>query len=764
MSEIKYLLPSELIISNTNSRKNIIDKLIRFEKNGKVLFIFYDLKNQVIPEVITPNIFSNPAYLIYGNSINLNLLSPSISNFPTRYNKISYNTTSNYGPDGNAYKIISTPTDLEKVRQECNDTPSCTGFYRSGGMNSVYSLYNFNLENITPVKGPDLGTTFSKRINQIGAYAVKIFAYITIPISREYTFSVTNLDKIKLFLNSFLILNSVESKELSNTVFLSAGIYIVYIEKFALSNDNNLDISVTFTNNNIKTTVSLDTFNNLNYTPITNAIENRDNSILNFCNPNSNLFLSNNICETSLKNTNLLNDSVTNFCFNPLLNIDLSTKKINNNCHNILKKINTNINNNLQTSLNNKYKEWANTTINDSLTNFTNVDLALNEFIKDINPDHNTLFGNNKIASTNLIKYCENNIGDKFQADNNQNNLCNSLYSSTKFNIDKNIQSSIDNLKTQYCTKVINDKPRYETDAQCLPEYSKLLKDTIEKRCIQNGSFNYSDKWCTDISNTNINNKNSLYTNLTQIRTSDLKKNINTILVKEYENNKILDDNNFNYAINQYSTIPNSDKKITDELLNNKLLNYCENIEPNYPLNSKSQCKGIYDTYKNEKSIIDSRNKMRDSLCKNDQYILTNLPNDFKNNAFECKSNIFDTTNNLVKFAPTVNTYCSKNNNIISNECQTYYTDIENKILDSLYLIENNSKSTFDNNSKSTFDNTYINDYDKKIELSSFENLNYEDNNYIYLILLFIFIIVVIYASRSYFTFKYKYKKNKISN
>lgn len=935
MSRVTHLIPSDLVVNNTNTRNIITNRITQLEQNGKVLFIFYDLKSQTLPTTITSNTFSNPTYIIYGNAIKFNTMQRPIANFPTIYSVITYDTKRNYGPSGAPYKTVSRSNSAISI-SDCNNTASCTGFHAVGGMSSSYQFYNFNLDNQVDEDGPDLGVTYIKKFNNIGAYGVKIFAYITMPTSRQYRFFVNSSDKIKLFLNSFLVLNSIESNNLTNTIFLSAGTYLVYIEKVALSNDNDLNILVEFSNNNILNSVPFDTFNLQNYTPITNAINTRDNATIEFCKPNTNLFLSNNICSTSLQNNNLLNNSVNGFCFNPSLNVDNTTKKLTENCRNIvtnndtkfntnlkntlrnnykswanktvtdnkinenqdplleymqlmnpspddfsfnsnisttcennlknidydvtnpsntntsnsnnlckqiynrsyignqkiavdnsiqqiknnfcdptqtianlndsrciteyttknnlsnrignycfpnnvIKKVNNlydtscksihnlqNLNTDIRNNLNTKYNDWARNTINNANTDYSNEDITLNEFIKDRNPNRQTLFGavNNvpTLASTRLTNYCETQIGDKFQADSNQNNLCNSLYSSPTFNTDSNIKSSVDKLKTNYCTKVIDGKPRYETDLQCITEYPNLLKNTIENRCIQNGSFNYSDKWCTNLSNNNINNKVAPYNNMTKSRTDYLQKEINSIIVQDYKDGKILNDNNYNFAINQYSTIPKSDKKLSDELLNKKLFDYCENMEPNYPINPQSQCKGIYETYNMEKDIITSRNIMRDQLCQKDENILSDDPDNLSKNIFNCKTTIFDTTNNLDKFAPVVNLYCTKNNNISSTECQTYYQDIENKILDSLNLKVNTS-SAFTNNNNSDD----ITDYDNKIELSSFQNcsiddsISYEEDNYdfLYLLLLLLLIMVIVYFVTS--CFKYN-KKNKQSD
>lgn len=910
-----FLLPNDLIVSTTNTKNIIYNKILELEKNGRVLFIFYDLNMSSIPTTITSNTFTRPSYIIYGNTINLNTLRRPISNFPTLFNSISYDTRRNYAPSGAPYKTITGST-MSASRTDCTNTNTCTGFYESGGMNTSYSFYNFSLDNITNIDAPETGIVHIKRNTRIGAYGVKIFAYITIPQSSQYRFFVTINDRIRLFINSFLILNSIETNTLSNSVYLSAGTYLIYIEKVAMSTDNDLNISVEHTPQTTKVISPIDSFIIHNYTLINNAINSRDNAIKNYCKGTSNLFLSNSICSNSLEKTDLLNNSVDTYCFEPTINLNLNTKKLNDNCKNIITSTDTKFNNNLKIQLKNNYKKWANkvvtdnqinnnyeplleyidllnpnetdfpfvdnikntcetnlknkefdiinqntdllckkiynriyssanqqninksiqqiknnfcdpnqaiqnindnkcltefkskddlsnalgqycfpngnsirssnglfdnnckqiyelpdlhvntkanlsqlynnwakTTINTASTNnkFNEQDSILNEYVISQKPSATNLF----IDSNNITNYCQTQIGDKFQADNNQNNLCNTLYSSPIYNNDTNIKKSIDNIKNNYCNKIIDSKVRYETDVNCKPEYSNLLKDTIKNRCIKNGTFQYSDNWCTNLSNDNINNINEPYISMSKSRTNDLQKEINTVLVKNYENNKILNNNNYDYALNYYSTIPDSNKKISDELLNQKLFDYCENIEPNFANDANSQCKGIYDKYKDNISVKTSKNKIQNRLCQLPNNISTENPDDGNSNAYNCKSTIFDTDNNLDKYASVVNSYCEKDNNITTEECQSYYNNIEEKILNSLNL-KIKPVSQFVNNTED------INNYEDKIELSGFNNgdiiqeyssevenlkLMSNDDNYdiINLFLLLIFFIIITY-------------------
>ena len=158
-------------------------------------------------------------------------------------------------------------------------------------------------------------------------------------------------------------------------------------------------------------------------------------------------------------------------------------------------------------------------------------------------------------------------------------------------------------------------------------------------------------------------------------------------------------------------------------LLTTQLFQYCENKEPNYPTDTTSQCKGIYDTYKTNGAVSTSRNRMRDELCKLNTNITTDNDDANANNTFKCKTTVFDTTNNLDKFAPTVNAYCNTGTNIAtSNECKDYYTNIENKILEALNLKINSAPVSAFSNKFYHINSDMVEDYDKKLELSNFQN------------------------------------------
>lgn len=441
-------------------------------------------------------------------------------------------------------------------------------------------------------------------------------------------------------------------------------------------------------------------------------------------------------CVYEYKNKPDLKDSISSYCFIPNnaggtdIKKNSLDKKYDTNCRNIHRT--PDLNSTIKTELDTKYQNWATNIITNSANTddtFATHDAALNEYIVDKGVTSSSqVFGTNNTVTPALINYCEKQISptnNKFMADNNTNTLCNTIYNHNSLKTLPNIQNSINKLKTNYCTvKDANGKYRYElNDPQCNPELTGLLSQTVLDRCNPNNSFNNSDSWCVSQSDDNINNNNSPYSNMRTSRINALKSEASSLEVKDYLNKKILNDANYKFATGSYSRITDSNiKKLSDTLLTNQLFQYCENKEPEYPSDSTSQCKGIYDLYKTNSAVIDSRNKIRDQLCKLPKNITTDIVDDYTNNAYKCKTTVFNTSNNIDKFGPTVNDYCNTGDNIAtSDNCKAYYNDIENKILNSLnYQISDAPKSSFSNKFYQT--NDLVEDYNKKFELSTFEN------------------------------------------
>ena len=455
------------------------------------------------------------------------------------------------------------------------------------------------------------------------------------------------------------------------------------------------------------------TYSTPNKTKLDKSIQQIKN---NYCDPNKTINnINTNNCITEYTTKNNLASQINNYCFpNNSVKLNPTTNTYDSTCKTIhnLNNLNTTIKSTLDTS----YDNWANKTINNTTTNFSTVDMALNEYLKQRTPTKTSLF--TTPASSTLINYCETKIGDKFSADSAGNTLCDRLYTNNDYKTDANISSSINKIQNKYCNVIVDGKVRYETDPNCINLHTTLLSDTIKTRCIPNGKFQTTDTWCKNISDSNLDSSKSPYLDIINARTSNLKTEISNLdPSKPASNGQFLTPDSYQYAIGTYTKLKN--KKLSDELLTSKLFNYCENNETNYPTIPNSQCKGIYDLYKDTNANINnSRTKMQNILCQKPENILTDNIDDNTTNIYKCKSTIFDTTKNIDVFAPIVNTYCGTTNKITSDECQNYYKDIENKILNTLNLqILPPTTSSFSNK-----ENSFIDDYSKKIELSGFEN------------------------------------------
>ncbi len=612
--------------------------------------------------------------------------------------------------------------------------------------------------------------------------SVKLFFYITINTASTYTFQFKSAKGSILFVvNGITIVFTSET--FTRDVTLTNGTFLVYIERYhngGLDVPNTyrtLEINIKQKNEANTSYKNIDSYITTNYTPITNANTTYTNATTRFCKPDTNLYTLDTVCSDALKNSSILNATVNNDCFNPIFKKG-TDGLLNEKCASVVNNTDTTYNTDLKNTLQTSYNTWANKVVADK--DWTdNID-ALNQYITNRKPTQNVFPFN-----SNIKDYCESNLTDEFDAKTQTyNNFCNTIYNRTYTGSQKTlVDNSINAIKTNYCTKVVDGKSRYETDQLCAPLQTSLLKDSIEQRCIKNGNFQYNDKWCKDTSDTNINNTSAPFVTMTNTRNTNLKTNITATTIKEYENNKFLTDDNYNYAIGLYPSV--TTKNINDDLLNNKLFDYCENIEPNYPTNSNSQCKGIYDIYKDNIAIKDSRNKMRDLLCIKDNNILTDNADDNTTNIYKCKTVAFD-TKNVTRFAPAVNKFCDTDNNINTPECRSYYDTLEQKVAESLNLssassFENkissftnplfdstkfrenapsvNAYCATDSNMNTTDCRTYYTNIEGKIAdsmrsaaTSSFENKSNFENNYcvsdsdntLFIVLLFIFLIVFV--------------------
>jgi hypothetical protein len=532
------------------------------------------------------------------------------------------------------------------------------------------------------------------------SFAIKIYSYIDIPSDGLYNFT-NQSGLVNLLLNGF---NILDSNNKTNDVFLKKGTYLLYIEA-ASSNTINLTLNL-----KTSTITSIDSFisKTNSYKLLTSVTNKRDNSIITFCDSITNLFTSGNVCNDSLISNTLLNNKVQTACFNRGNNQDSLFTEIkdgktlfNSNCKKIIND--STINKTISDKAKENYNKWANLVVKNN--NITSNQDRLEEYLNIIQPNEETF-----TLQNNIISYCETNSKDSYNIPTNDT-LCNTIYNRS-YNIQGNkdiITTSLNKIKTNYCTgNDANGKPRYENDPLCTKDITTLLNDTIKTRC----TTNLNDQWCNTISNDNITSNADPFKTITEKRNESIKNQITSSTIDQTK--PLLDDNTYNYAIGKYNE--SSSKKLSEELLNQKLYDYCESKETNYPTIQNSQCKGIYTKFESDKGIQDSKKRMQESLCKLQDNILTSNPNDGNTNAYLCKDTIFNTNGeNLAKFADTVTTHCTSNIN--SEECKTYYKDIEDKILQKYIGIPSTVVSKFSNKNEDTMMHEYQN-----VVLESYEN------------------------------------------
>jgi hypothetical protein len=733
---------------NNNNKQDIINIIKNLEKENtsKVLFIGYDLGTTAFTNTIDSTIFTNPKYILYRSNINfstnihpssgtsLTPLIPVANNYALKiYGYITINTSDTY--------TISNTETSDSLKLYINGYLILDSSISTTPINTA-DIYlkegNYLIYIEKKAKKNDNKLNINLNLASSQSKTLTIDNYIT-DSSPRYTLFKNLVDSRDSSIRNYCNPNNNKNIFNDNNICRDYSIsttddYILNntINNFCFGETNkekpnlisgklNTDCKNYYSINNLNSKIKddgisrydkwanfLTTINNNNKDALEEYISWRKPPTDKF----TNFTLVQTYCETSEKNNYNISDSLckavydtykdktkdslitirTNYCF-PNNSIKKSQDgKFDSLCTSGIASTSKDV---AKSILETEYAKWATSTINKQNTNFENEDIILNEYINSsyFNSSGNKLerlFGENVKAPTNLTNYCETKIGDKFIADNNKNNLCNSLYNDNIINKDTNIESSINKIKTNYCIKQIDGKPRYETDPLCSPliKNDSLLNNTIRTRCLPSGKFTGSDNYCTTLSDNNINNDDKLFTDLNTGRTKLLSEEINKILPTQ-TNKKILTDHSLNYAIGKYNDY--NSKKLSNELLTQKLFDYCEQMEPNYPTDKDSQCKAIYDKFKDNTSIKSSREKMRDSLCQDKGTSAIPYPNILtendpsKTNIYKCKSTIFN-TNNLNKFNDTIKNYCGSNENITSTECKEYYKDIENKVLQNLNL------------------------------------------------------------------------------
>lgn len=183
------------------------------------------------------------------------------------------------------------------------------------------------------------------------------------------------------------------------------------------------------------------------------------------------------------------------------------------------------------------------------------------------------------------------------------------------------------------------------------------------------------------------------------------------------------------------------DKYPNSHILTPELFTYCET---NDPFLQRQICKTIYSNpyYKKDAKFIESLDRFTtfDNCVNNNAFMgkSTSGINDPLNSiCSEQKNSIYS----LAKFLPHSVKYCKTSDNIVSNECKSYYDNILTNLNNFISFNYTNAKSTFINNDET---NDETNDSD---------NDHYK-NNYMILLLIIIFIIVSLLYIKKYTNYR----------
>ena len=535
-----------------------------------------------------------------------------------------------------------------------------------------------------------------------------LFVYATISISKVnesvYSFMTEGLsDSANFYINGV----SLKSKSLtttggfeSNAIYLSEGDYFLCVVY-------DLNKSVPFVKIKKSTSASQ---NVLDYVlkPINFYSKLKTEKLTadsNFCKPDN--YTSSDYCKKLIKDGTTLNKSIINKCFtndkyigddkcSSLVNLSLSASP--------------DINKDLNDFLNNEIFIWFYNKL-ENLGTATPADLQkLNRMfdsLKTINGDK--ILGSKSVNS--VVSYCEPQAGDNFNYPADKG-VCSKLYSLPNTKESPSLLNpSIQKINTSFCTKKdSNGKFRYENLSD--PDCSSLLKDndnkllnsTINSRCINSsGDWIIEDDFCNKLVDENINSVNK-YIGDELLQNLINKKN--SYAIKETENISDLTKNlkSENYITNQYY---NYKDKNEDFILNDKFTNYCLNKDP---MLKDSSCKAIFNKYNQNEAVRRTRTLMKNKNCLMSENLMTDLDTEEARtqNKDKCKTSALSSDlTNVGVFGDSVAKHCAVGDNIISKDCQTYYSDINDKLVSSILQQQPTGLSSFFNKEMSS--EMYIN-------------------------------------------------------
>ena len=604
-------------------------------------------------------------------------------------------------------------------------------------------------------------------------FCCRIICYLSVPQDNNYQFQIGADDGARVFINNKIIINNFDSywnKTLSSNTTS---------DKFKLYKDFPYLLVIEFTEDKGLATLDFKYLNNTTskyenipsswispFKPYSDTYNSYENSMNKYCskldtNKNKDLcknYLINNPATNLVKSIidycNTGDNQKTDYCNIPTQDaINIQKKNIGNKEfeNEIKKKYNLNLVKSLQENKQ-KYiiKKLKESNYNDKFS----IDFILNEVIplhlilnnNDINKIYNILFTTtNSLNVDELIQYVEKNDPEL------TNIFIKKIYDMFK-NIDNNpIRNSWIKLMSGNCAKLNKDNQlKYQVEKSCLDflKTNTELNKTVLDFC---NSDNIHGKYCTDLDNLVITNKiNKLELPINNDLATALSKQRMDLNKQKLIDSKYTDQNAINYFNNQFKQLVDLEKSTSANLYNTYVLtpdalNYCED---NYLDTDNKFCKPTLNTYSNQQNVNKAIDKIKEQSCLyNNNFVTDKNCNDYSSK-----------TENYNKFIKANNNYCSTNDNIATEYCQSYYKNVENQLTNQIQSENCSKSSTFKNNE--TFENNETSESNIKPQSDILSQII----EYKYILIFIFFIIIAILLGTDYNSSKYNRQKNNRYN
>ena len=558
-------------------------------------------------------------------------------------------------------------------------------------------------------------------------FCCRIISYLNIPKDDDYQFQISADAGARVFINNSLIINTFDSYwnttvspiPISNKIKLYANFpYLLVIEFTEDKGVATLDFK--YLNN---TTTKYESIPNtwvVPFKPYSDTYSAYDNAMANYCakldSKNIGNYQTKELCNTYLINNAApslvktitdyctMGDNMTSdYCSKPssdIINFS-TTNNLNSKDPNVVNYSKSKYNNTLIGNLiSGKITYCAKKIVELNYTDNYSINFYKNEIIpnilkttnNDISKLYDVLSRELKLVTPELINFVETKDPEL------TNSFLKYIYDLFK-NVDKNpIRYSWIKIMTQNCQQTNKDNElRYQVEDQCKSflKTNTELNKTVLDYC---NADNIQGKYCSDLDDLIINNR----VNKVDLPVNaDLSNNINIQRINlnktKLIDSKYTDDSAIKYFNNQFKQLTDLETDVNKRtnryneiVLTPDALKYCED---NYLDTENKFCKPTLMTYNTQQNTKNTLNKIKEQTCLyNNNFVNDKNCNEYSNQP-----------ENYNKFIKANNTYCSTDENIANEYCQSYYKNVETNLNNQLLNGSCTKMSAFEN--KESFEN-----------------------------------------------------------